>query len=80
VKIEGTELYGVKLGRVNRSNPADLAGIKPEDVVVQFGDTPIRTDDELRARIRRTLPYSTVDITLYRGTEKLKIPVKLGKQ
>jgi S1-C subfamily serine protease len=80
VEVEGTKLFGVQLKRVEPSRPADLFGLKPDDIIVQFGDTPIRTDEELRARIRRTLPYTTVDITVYRGTEKLKIPVKLGRQ
>jgi hypothetical protein len=80
VEIEGTKLFGVQLGRINQSRPADLAGIKADDIVIQFGDTPIRTDEEFRSRIARALPYSTVEVVVYRGTEKLKIPVKLGKQ
>ena len=96
VKVPGMNIYGVKLGNVLQSRPADLAGIKQGDIVIQFGDIPIRTEDEFRMRVRRALPYSTVNVTVMRGQsaeggdeeapkenpklEKIEIPVKMGKQ
>ncbi len=84
VQIPGTNLYGVKLGEILQSRPADLAGIKSGDIVIQFGDTPIRTRGEFLMRVRRALPYTTVDVTVMRGEgkklEKIVIPVKMGKQ
>ena len=41
---------------------------------------PIRTTDELLSRVRRALPYSTVQIEVIRNGERLEIPVKMGKQ
>jgi S1-C subfamily serine protease len=55
------------LGNILQSRPADLAGIKRGDIVIQFGDTPIRTEEEFRMRVRRALPYSTVNVTVMRG-------------
>jgi len=78
VPVPGTKIYGVQLETVLKSRPADLAGIKPNDIVVQFGDTPIRTPEEFQARVRRALPYSTVTVVVMRGNEELKIPVKIG--
>jgi membrane-associated protease RseP (regulator of RpoE activity) len=80
VEVEGVKTFGAQIGEVRVSRPADLAGIKAGDIVVQYGETPIRTPGELRARIRRTLPYSTVDVILYRGAEKLKIALKVAKE
>jgi len=85
VEIPGTKLHGVRLDRILQSRPADLAGIKEGDIVIQFNDTPIRTSEEFLMRVRRALPYSTVKITLMRGEEgkpleKIEIPVKMGKQ
>jgi len=80
VPVPGTKIFGVQLGEILRSRPADLAGIKQGDIVTQFGDTPIRTPEELESRVRRALPYSTVEVVVVRGTEELKIPVKMGKQ
>jgi membrane-associated protease RseP (regulator of RpoE activity) len=76
----GKTIYGVKLNSILRSRPADLAGIKEGDVVTEFDGIPIRTSDELLMRVRRALPYSTVKVVVFRGEEKLEIPVKMGKQ
>jgi S1-C subfamily serine protease len=78
--VPGKSVYGVKLNTILRSRPADLAGIKQGDVVVEFDGVPIRTTDELLMRVRRALPYSTVKVVVMRGEEKLDIPVKMGKQ
>lgn len=84
VGIPGTNLHGVRLDKVNQSLPADLAGIKPGDIVIQFGETPIRTKDEFQMRVRRAIPYTTVNVVIMRGEdnnfEKIEIPVKMGKQ
>jgi membrane-associated protease RseP (regulator of RpoE activity) len=84
VQVPGPEpgkmIYGVKLNSLLQSRPADLAGIKEGDVVIEFDGVPIRTPEEFLMRVRRTLPYSTVKVVVMRGEEKLEIPVKMGKQ
>lgn len=92
VQVPGTNIYGVRLGRVLRSRPADLAGVKAGDIVTAFDGVPIRTSDEFLMRVRRALPYSTVTLTIMRKVgdvseedenatyEKIEIPVKMGKQ
>ena len=87
VQVPGTNLYGVKLGTILRSRPADMAGIKEGDIVTAFDGVPIRTSDEFLMRVRRSLPYSTVTLSIVRPGEgegapvqKLEIPVKMGKQ
>lgn len=86
VQVPGTSIYGVRLGTVLRSRPADLAGVKEGDIITAFDGVPIRTSDELLMRVRRALPYSTVTLTVMRPggegapLEKLEIPVKMGRQ
>ena len=80
VAIEGTKLFGVRVDSILQSRPADLAGIKNGDIIVEFDRIPIRTPQELRARIRRAIPYTTVDVAIMRGNERIVIPVKMGKQ
>ena len=80
VPIEGTKIFGVRLDSIESSRPADLAGIKKGDVVIEFDGIPIRTPDELLSRVRRAIPYTTVNVVVMRGTEKVEIPVKMGKQ
>ena len=76
----GQTIYGVKLNSLLQSRPADLAGIKEGDVVIEFDGVPIRTTDEFLMRVRRAVPYETVNVVVMRGEEKLEIPVKMGKQ
>jgi S1-C subfamily serine protease len=84
VLVPGTNTYGVRLDTILRSRPADIAGVKEGDIVVEFDGVPIRTPDEFLMRVRRALPYSTVKLVVMRGEgdvkEKVEIPVKMGKQ
>jgi membrane-associated protease RseP (regulator of RpoE activity) len=80
VPIEGTKMFGVRLDDISRNLPADMAGIKEGDVVIEFDKTPIRTRGELSARVRRAIPYSTIKVVVMRGSERLEIPVKMGRQ
>jgi hypothetical protein len=79
VAVPNTKMFGVQLGEVLANRPADMAGIKQGDIVIQFDDIPIRTTDEFLSRVRRAVPYSTVKIVVMRGNERLEIPVKMGK-
>jgi len=78
--VPGKNVYGVKLNSLLQSRPADIAGIKEGDVVIELDGVPIRTPEEFLMRVRRALPYSTVKVVVMRGQEKLEIPVKMGKQ
>lgn len=80
VPIPGTKTFGVKVNDITPNRPADLAGVKEGDIIIEFDGAPIRTPEELGSRVTRALPYSTVKVVLMRGAEKLEIPVKMGKQ
>ena len=67
VPVPGTNIYGVKLGTILRSRPADLAGVKEGDIVIEFDGVPIRTPEEFLMRVRRALPYSTVKLVVMRS-------------
>ena len=67
VAVPGMNIHGVKLGTILRSRPADLAGIKEGDIVIEFDGVPIRTSGEFLMRVRRAQPYSTVKLVVMRG-------------
>ncbi|HEY6231205.1 MAG TPA: PDZ domain-containing protein [Pyrinomonadaceae bacterium] len=79
VPIAGTKLYGVRVDEISPSLPADMAGIKNGDVIIEFDGVPIRTPEELNARVPRAIPYETIKVVVIRGAERLEIPVKMGK-
>jgi C-terminal processing protease CtpA/Prc len=90
VQVPGTKIRGVKLGSILNSRPADLAGVKKGDIVIEFDGVPIRHEQEFSMRVRRALPYSTVKLVVMRPKgepvegqtpeyERLEIPVKMGR-
>ena len=79
VPIPGTKMYGVQLESLDDGEPAQRAGIKEGDVVIEFGGVPIRTEEEFLSRVRRAEPYSTVKVVVMRGDQRVEIPVNLGR-
>ncbi len=80
VPVSGGNTSGVRLSKLSPSGPAILAGIQEGDIVIKFDGVPIRSRMEFLLRVRRAIPYSTVSVMLVRGTERLEIPVKVGKR
>jgi len=66
VKVPGMNIHGVRLGTILRNRPADIAGVKNGDIVIEFDGIPIRTDQEFLMRVRRALPYTTVKLVVMR--------------
>jgi membrane-associated protease RseP (regulator of RpoE activity) len=79
VPVPGMNIKGVRLNNISENRPADIAGLKDGDIVIEFDGLPMRTRRELESRIVRALPGSTVKVVVIRGTERLEIPVKIGK-
>jgi len=70
----------VRVDGINANRPADLAGVKEGDVIIEFDKAPIRTTEEFKSRVNRALPYSTVKVVLMRGADRLELDVKVGKK
>jgi S1-C subfamily serine protease len=80
VIVPGMNIYGVRLNKIGRSGPADLAGIRDGDIVIEFGGIPTRTRRELENRIERAQPYSTVKTVIIRDGQRMEIDVKVGRE
>jgi hypothetical protein len=80
VAVEGTKIHGMRLGEVYSNRPADLAGLKYGDLVVEFAGKPVRTEAGLFGYINRAKPGSTVDVVVYREGQRITIPVKMGRR
>ena len=79
VAVEGTRTHGVRLGDVRANRPADIAGLKEGDIVIDFNGRPVRTSKGLESYIDHAAPGSTVNVTVIRDGQRLDIPVKMGK-
>jgi membrane-associated protease RseP (regulator of RpoE activity) len=80
VRVPGTNLHGVRLGSVSANRPADLAGLKEDDIVVEFDGRPVRTTDGLSSYIDHAAPGQLVNVTVVRDGQRVAIPVKMGRE
>lgn len=75
---------GARVQGVVSDSPADRAGLKQGDVLVDFrvgnSTTAISTMTQLMAEVGRRRPGERLDFTLYREGGKRHLPVKLGDQ
>ena len=65
-------------GGVVAGGPAARAGIRDGDVIIRIGDYRIRNESELAVAMIRYDPGDTVDVELYRGSQRLTVRVTLG--
>jgi len=81
---ELAEFYGVKSGalvdRVTPGGPADKAGIQPEDVIIQWGDKPIRSFSDLEDAVTSTPPGEKVQVRIVRNKREMTLTVTTGKR
>jgi serine protease Do len=74
--------YGVEKGALIRSvtdgTPAAEAGIRVEDVIVEFDGKPIESGLALRDAVARTAPGSKVKVVVVRGGQRKTLEVTVG--
>jgi hypothetical protein len=71
---------GVKFSDVKPSSPAAKAGLKAGDVLVQFGDRPIKNLYDFTDALRRSKIGDVVPVTILRDGKELKVDVKLEQR
>jgi serine protease Do len=62
---------GARVEGVTKGAPADLAGIRPDDVILEFDGRAIEDDDHLMSIVSMTPVDSEVDIVLFRNRERV---------
>jgi membrane-associated protease RseP (regulator of RpoE activity) len=80
VRLPNSDIFGVELDGVDRNGPADLAGLKKNDVVFEFNGKPVRTPGDLRLRIWESVPGSTVPVSVMRDGQRIDVQLKIGRQ
>jgi S1-C subfamily serine protease len=78
VQVPNTNLFGVRLGQVSRNRPAYISGLREGDILVEYNGTPIRTPQELGARIDRSTPDSKVKAVVMRDGVRTEIDIVVG--
>jgi hypothetical protein len=70
---------GYPLGGVAGGGPAEKAGLKAGDNIIQIGPNKITSLDDFDAALRQFKAGDVVDVTVERGTEKVTVKVTLDK-
>ena len=75
-KIERTN--GALVADVTAGSPAEAAGLKSGDVIVQFNGQPVENASQLKLHVAKTAPGSTIPVVVnrYGETKNLSITVR----
>jgi membrane-associated protease RseP (regulator of RpoE activity) len=76
-KLDSDE--GAYVKEVIDDSPADSAGLKEGDVIVEFGGKKIFDSDDLSKAVRKTQPGVKVSVVIVRDGEKKNILLTVGK-
>lgn len=72
--------HGVAVVEVSKHSGAEVAGIKPGDVIVKIGERKISGLMELRTALMPMEPGDKIDLWFRRGTKEKKVEVLLGNR
>jgi S1-C subfamily serine protease len=71
---------GAQVGSVVGGGPAEKAGIRQGDRIVQIGGQPIHNPDDLAATVNDHKPGEKIDVMFERGGQRRTLTVTLGTQ
>jgi serine protease Do len=68
---------GARVVAVTPGAPADTAGIRGDDVILEYDGTPVEDDDHLMSLVSMTPADRTVEVVIFRNRQRmpLRIPV-----
>lgn len=70
---------GFIIGNVEQGGPADEAGLKSGDVVVELDGIPVKNFYDFRISIANSAPGTQVDLGIFRDGEEMSKTVELGE-
>jgi aminopeptidase YwaD len=74
------DVQGLRLTGVRPWSPADSAGLKAGDIVVELGGKPVTDLQTYSDALYSHRPGDEVDIVVLRARERLRVRVKLGRR
>ena len=70
--------YGALVSEVQANSPADVAGVQPGDLIVEFDGQAIGTFQDLSRLVKKTIPGSEVAINVIRGSEAISLNTRIS--
>ena len=78
--MAGGDVKGLRLSGVRPGSPADSGGLKAGDIVVELGGKPVEDLQSYSDALYSFKPGDVVEVVVLRGTERLRLKVKLGSR
>lgn len=72
-------MRGVLVIKVEEDTPAQKAGLKKYDLITEINGKRVTTSMELRNQIASIGPGETIELTVYRNKEKIKVKIKVAE-
>ena len=73
-------ISGVLIVGVFIDSPADMAGIRPGDIVVAVNDEPVGNIRDLLDQIVQFTPGETIRLEMYRGPDRMTLEMKVAER
>ncbi|MBI2217238.1 MAG: Do family serine endopeptidase [Candidatus Rokubacteria bacterium] len=73
------EREGVLVAQVMDGSPAEAAGLKAGDVIVDFGGSPIKETPELQRKVAGVTPGQQIEVRVKRDGQTVPIKVTVGE-
>lgn len=74
----GEEVEGVLLNDIKAGSPAETAGLKPGDVIVDIDGMPIKNVQQFTVALYKHKPGDQIVVTVQRGADKVTATATLG--
>ena len=78
--MAGSDTPGLKLSGVRAGSPADVAGLKAGDIIVEFGGKQVKDLYEYSNALYAYKPGDEVEVVVMRDGKRVALRVKLGKR
>lgn len=75
-----SSVRGVGISRVTEGSPAEKAGLKKGDVILQFDGEPVTSSRKLFRLIGEAAPEQSVRLTIFRNGSEQQVNVTLGQR
>jgi S1-C subfamily serine protease len=73
-------LYGIVVTDVAVGSPAELAGIRARDLILDANNSPLNRESALAEVLHQHKPGDLLTMTVMRGSQRLKVRVRLAAQ
>lgn len=74
-----SDLRGALVVSVEKGGPADAAGVKPRDIIIDFNGQEVETSSDLPRIVGNTIPDSSVIVKIWRDGSIQSVRVKVGE-